>query len=229
MYNSRKEMMMGEIQMDYPNRVLEPTEEKYAMAAECVRNGGIIITPSDTNAALTLNPWIDSAIEKAFAIKGRPATSPLTLFIYEPDTWCEYASAEDMEIVRKIARAFWPGPLNIVLPKKDTVPDAMLCGGDTVSRGCLKNPVWRGFMRKLGMPVAMTSANLSGQANGILVDFELALKQVGNRVDYMLKGQSDGTTMSSTILDLTGSPKILRQGDITAGAIESIIARKVQP
>lgn len=214
--------------MNSAKRILEPTNENFIVAAECVRNGGIIIAPSDTNVALTLNPWNDMAIKNSFAIKGRPATSPLTLFISEPLTWREYAEAEDTDLVQKIIQAFWPGPLNIVLPKKATVSDVMVCGGATVSIGCLRNPIWRGFMEKLGMPVAMTSANLSGQANGILVDLELALEQVGDKVDYILNGQASSTTMSSTILDLASEPKILRQGDITREAIEAVIGRKIQ-
>lgn len=208
-------------------KILEPGEENYIIAAECVMNGGIIISPSDTNVALTLNPWIDEAITKTFAIKQRPATSPLTLFICEPQSWCEYGKPEDEQLVRKLTKAFWPGPLNIVVPKKNTVPDSMLCGGSTVSIGCLKNSVWRGFMEKLGMPVAMTSANLSGQADGILVNFEIAYEQVGSQVDYILRGETYDTTKSSTILDLTGEPKILRQGDITVKEIEKVIGKKV--
>lgn len=213
--------------MENTRKILEPTDENFMIAADCVKCGGVIITPSDTNIALTLNPWIDSAIKRTFEIKGRPATSPLTLFIDNPDEWCEYANTFDKELVKELVHAFWPGPLNIILEKKDTVSDVMVCYGSTVSIGCLSNPVWRGFMHQLRMPVAMTSANLSGKADGILVDLELALEQVGDKVDYILKGDSNGTTCSSTIIDLSREPRLLRVGDISKEEIEAVIGKKI--
>jgi L-threonylcarbamoyladenylate synthase len=204
-------------------KLLEPTEENFARAAQCVVDGGVIVAPSDTNLALTLNPWKESAIERAFAIKNRPATSALTLFFFDPQEWREYATASDPGLVDALVTAFWPGPLNIVLPKKSSVPERMVCGGDTVAMGCLSNPVWRGFMRHTGMPVSMTSANLSGQADGILVDLDVALAQVGPNVDYVLRGEAQGTTRSSTIIDLSsGEPRILRFGDITVEDLNKI-------
>lgn len=170
-----------------------------------------------------MNPWREDAIERAFAIKNRPANSPLTLFFLEPNDWRKYAVAEDEAMVQALVDTFWPGPLNIILKKKDIVPDRMLCGGDTIALGCLSNPVWRGFMQELTIPVTMTSANLSGQADGILVDLNVAATQVGNNVDYILKGEAQGTTKSSTIIDLTGTPRITRLGDISPEQINEVI------
>jgi L-threonylcarbamoyladenylate synthase len=209
--------------MNAQSKVLEPNEVNFRTAGESVVNGGIVIAPSDTNLALTLNPWKDEAIERAFAIKNRPATSALTLFFLEPDEWKEYADAPDPGLVQAFADAFWPGPLNIILPRKSTISDRMVCGGATVSLGCLSNPVWRGMMKYTNMPVAMTSANLSGQADGVLVDLELALRQVGDKVDYILKGEAQGTTKSSTIIDLSGGqPRITRYGDVTTAQLNAI-------
>ncbi|MDR1065961.1 MAG: threonylcarbamoyl-AMP synthase [Clostridiales bacterium] len=211
---------------DISKKIIQPTEKNFQIAAECVRNGGVIIAPSDTNIALTLNPWDDEAIKRTFEIKNRPATSPLTLFFYETNLWVDYATSDDKKSVQLLINAFWPGPFNIILRKKDTVSDALVCGGDTIAMGCLKNPVWRGFMEKLKMPVAMTSANLSGKANGRLVNFDLAVEQVGEKVDYILRGESTGTTISSTIIDLTDEPTILRLGDISKKEIEDVINRE---
>lgn len=99
----------------------------------------------------------------------------------------------------------------------------MLCGRDTIALGCLSNPVWRGFMQGLTIPVTMTSANLFGQADGILVDLNVAATQVGGNVDYILKGEAQGTTKSSTIIDLTGTPHITRLGDISPEQINKVI------
>ncbi|WP_127532452.1 L-threonylcarbamoyladenylate synthase [Paenibacillus kobensis] len=205
------------------SNVLEPNENNFRIAAECIVQGGVVIAPSDTNLALTLNPWKDDAIDRAFAIKNRPATSALTLFFLETDEWKDYADAPDLGLVQAFAEAFWPGPLNIILPRKASISDRLVCGGATVSLGCLSNPVWRGMMRYTGMPVAMTSANLSGQADGVLVDMDLALRQVGDKVDYVLRGEAQGTTKSSTIIDLSGGePCITRYGDVTVEQLNAI-------
>lgn len=98
----------------------------------------------------------------------------------------------------------------------------MVRGGSTIAMGCLSNPVWRGMMRHLDIPVTMTSANLSGQADGVLVDMKLALNQVGSKVDYILEGGAQGTTKSSTIIDLSGEPRVLRYGDITVAQLNQI-------
>lgn len=210
------------IAMGSMNKMLEPGEESYRTAAECISGGGIVVTPSDTNLALTLNPWNDEAIDRAFAIKNRPATSALTMFFLEPDEWKTYADAADPGLVQALVDAFWPGPLNIILPKKSVVSHKMVCGGATVALGCLINPVWRGMMKYMDTPVAMTSANLSGQADGVLVDMNLAMSQVGDKVDYILRGEAQGTSKSSTIVDLTGEPRITRYGDITPAQLNRI-------
>ena len=204
-------------------KILEPTKENFKIVAKTIKNGGVIISPSDTNIALTLNPWNEDAIERAFEIKNRPATSPLTLFVLNPNDWKKYGYSKDEAMVQSLVNKFWPGPLNIIVNKKDTVPDKMLCGGDTISISCLSNPTWRKMMKELNMPVAMTSANLSGQANGVLVDMELALEQVGEKVDYLLTGEAQGTTKSSTIISLIDKPCITRLGDISAEDIEKVI------
>lgn len=199
--------------------LLTPTPENLKRAADCVTNGGIIVAPSDTNLALTLDPWNGKAIERAFSIKNRPGSSPLTLFISDPEDWHLYADAPNLLLVSKLINAFWPGPLNVILPRRPSVPERLVCGGDTVAIGCLAHPVWRAFMNYRKRPVAMTSANLSGQADGVLVDLRLASEQIGDKVDFLLKAEVEGTTRSSTIIDLTAEPAITRLGDISAADI----------
>ena len=203
---------------------LEPTPEGIETAADCILDGGVVVAPSDTNLALTLDPWNEAAIERAFRIKNREPTDPLTLFIRDPSDWREWATADQPDVVDDLVDAFWPGPLNIVLPKTDAVPDRVVAGGETVALGCLGNPTWRDLSAAVDQPLCMTSANLTGQADGQLVDLDLAIEQVGDRVDYILEGEAKGTTQSSTIVDLTDSePTILRHGDITAADLDAAV------
>ena len=201
---------------------LEPTEAGISTAADCILDGGVVVAPSDTNLALTLDPWDEAAIERAFRIKNREPTDPLTLFIREPADWREWAATDQPEIVDALVEKFWPGPLNIVLPKTDAVPERVVAGGETVALGCLGNPTWRDLSAAVDQPLCMTSANLTGEADGQLVDLAIAVEQVGDRVDYILEGEPQGTTQSSTIVDLTGEePTILRHGDITAADLDA--------
>ncbi len=204
--------------------LLEPTPEGIETAADCIREGGVVVAPSDTNLALTLDPWDEAAIERAFRIKNREPVDPLTLFIHDPDDWTEWGTTERTETVDTLVEAFWPGPLNIIIEKIDAVPDRVVAGGETVALGCLSNPTWRKLSAAVGQPLCMTSANLTGQADDQLVDLNLAIEQVGDRVDYVLEDEPQGTTQSSTIVDLTGpEPAILRHGDITAGDLNAIV------
>ena len=203
---------------------LDPTDEGVATAANCILDGGVVVAPSDTNLALTLDPWDEAAIERAFRIKNREPTDPLTLFIRDPDDWREWATTDRGVAVDALVEAFWPGPLNIVLPKTDAVPDRVVAGGETVALGCLGNPTWRRLAAAVDQPLCMTSANLTGEADDQLVDLDLAVEQVGDRVDYVLTGEAQGTTQSSTIVDLTGAePTIIRHGDIAADDLTAAV------
>ena len=203
---------------------LEPTAAGIATAADCILDGGVVVAPSDTNLALTLDPWNEAAIERAFRIKNREPTDPLTLFIRDPSDWRAWATADQPDVVDDLVDAFWPGPLNIVLSKTDAVPDRVVAGGETVALGCLGNPTWRDLSAAIDQPLCMTSANLTGEADGQLVDLDLAIEHVGDRVDYILDGEARGTTQSSTIVDLTDSePTILRHGDITASDLAAAV------
>ncbi len=209
-------------------KVLAATDRNIQRAAEIVLAGGVIVAPSDTNMALTLDAWNEAAVRRAFAIKRRPATSPLTLFMRAPDDWRTYTEVPDADrpIVQALAASLWPGPLNIVLPRDpQRVPDFIVCGGSTVALGVLSNPTVQRLLDFIGRPVAMTSANLSGQANGVLVDVAMARDQIGDAVDLILEGGGQGTTASSTIVKVeNGRLTILRQGDIQPQTICDVLA-----
>jgi L-threonylcarbamoyladenylate synthase len=194
--------------------VLCPTTENLRRAAECIADGGVVVAPSDTNLALTVDPWHPDAIDRVSEMTGRPVEKPLTLFVRDPEAWREFGQHADPDLVNAFVDAFWPGPLNIVLRR--------VCRGDTVSIGCLSNPTWRELVSYLDGPVAMTSANRAGEADDRLVDLAFAREQVGDHVDYLVDGGPQGTTQSSTIVDLTGDPEILRQGDVTPDQLNEV-------
>ncbi|MFB6139152.1 MAG: L-threonylcarbamoyladenylate synthase [Halosimplex sp.] len=204
--------------------VLEPTESNVDRAAEAIHEGSVVVAPSDTNLALTLDPWNPEAVRRAYEIKDRPAHKPLTLFVRDPDDWRLYGTHGDPDFVDALAETFWPGPLNLVLPSTDRVDDGRLQREGTVAIGCLANSTWRALADRVDGPLAMTSANRSGTVDDDrLVDVALAREHVGEGVDLILDGGARGTTRASTILDLTGDPEILRRGDVTADDLRDVL------
>ncbi|KAF0109737.1 MAG: Sua5/YciO/YrdC/YwlC family protein [Rhodospirillaceae bacterium] len=90
--------------------ILPPTEENLVLAARCIRSGGVIIAPSDTNLALTIDPWNNQAIDRAFRIKRRPATSALTIFVFNPHDWRDYATVINPALIDRMVRAVLARP-----------------------------------------------------------------------------------------------------------------------
>jgi L-threonylcarbamoyladenylate synthase len=212
--------------------ILDPTPGNVRAAADCVRDGGVVVAPSDTNMALTVAPDHPEAIERVYELKDRPRQKPLTLFVRDPSDWRRFGQHEHPRLVDRLAEEFWPGPLNLVLERDAPGLDHRCAMDGTVSVGCLANTVWRSFADAVGGPVAMTSANVSGTVSDeTLVTPEMALDHVGDGADHVLGGQPDGTTRASTILSLAagapGEAAVLRQGDVTAAAIEAAVPLRV--
>lgn len=204
--------------------VLDPTDETLDRAAASIREGGVVVAPSDTNLALTLDPWNSEAVERAYEIKDRPAHKPLTLFVRDPDDWRLYGHHEGPDLVDALAEAFWPGPLNLVLQSTDRVDEERVQRDGTVALGSLANPTWRALADRVDGPLAMTSANRSGTVDDDrLVDVALAREHVGDGVDLILDGGAQGTTRASTIVDLTDDAEILRRGDVTAEDLRDVL------
>ena len=213
---------------------LTPTEAHVERVAASVREGGVVVAPSDTNMALTVDPDYPSAIDRVYDLKERPEHKPLTLFVREPTDWRRFASHPDPALVDALAEAFWPGPLNLVLDRDAPDLDDRCAKSGTVSVGCLSNPVWRDLAGRVGGPLAMTSANRSGTVpDDRLVDVDLAMAHVGEGADYVLGGEPEGTTRASTILSLAagepGQGTVLRRGDLTTDALDAAAPLAVAP
>ncbi|MFC6973831.1 L-threonylcarbamoyladenylate synthase [Halomicroarcula sp. GCM10025709] len=212
--------------------VLDPTTAAVETVADCLADGGVVVAPSDTNMALTVDPGHAAAIERVYEIKDRPAHKPLTLFVRDPDDWRRFGTHPDPAVVDTLVEAFWPGPLNLVLEQADTGQHDRLSMDGTVSVGCLSNPVWRDLAAAVDGPLAMTSANQSGTVDDdTLVTVDRAVEHVGDAADYVLAGEPQGTTRASAILSLAagdrGDATPLRRGDIDAEAIESAAPLRV--
>lgn len=194
-----------------------------------MKKGNPIIVPTDTNYNLACFPDSIEAINKIFLYKKRKKDKPLSLFFLNPNDWEKYGYADNKDLMHLLVKKFWPGPLNIVLKKKNSGYDYMLNSSDTISLGCISNPSWRNFMKNLdGNAIGITSSNISGMADDTLVTKEIALNHMKNKVKYLIESNNPiNTTKSSTIIAIkTDGIKILREGDISSEILTEFLKKE---
>lgn len=183
-----------------------------AIAAELIQKGELVAIPTETVYGLGANGLDEEAVAKIFLAKGRPQDNPLILHI---------CGAEQMELfchhipqsAYDLARAFWPGPLTIVLPARDVVPRRTTGGLDTVAVRCPDNAVTREIIRLSGVPIAAPSANISGKPSTTTA--EHVLHDHNGKIAAIVDGGPCRVGVESTIVDLTEErPRLLRPGGI---------------
>lgn len=188
-------------------------------AAALLRSGELIALPTETVYGLAANAFDPKAVEKIFILKQRPAENPIIVHVCELNmarecvaAWPDSASA--------LAKAFWPGPLTIVLPKSPRVPSIVTAGGQTVGIRWPNHPVAQAVLEACGFPLAAPSANLSGELSPTTAEHVNAI--LGERVRLILDGGPCEIGIESTVVDLTVTPaRVLRPGMIHE---ESLIA-----
>lgn len=192
---------------------LAPQPDAIADAARCLRDGGLVAFPTETVYGLGAHALDAAAAARIFTAKGRPASDPLIVHL---------ASAADLprvaatvpEVAHRLAQAFWPGPLTLVLPKNDAVPGAVTAGGATVAVRVPDHPVALALLRTAAVPVAAPSANLFSRPSPTTATHVLA--DLDGRIDLVIDGGPCRVGVESTVLDLTTvPPRILRPGAVT--------------
>jgi L-threonylcarbamoyladenylate synthase len=202
-----------------------PVTDDPLAAAHVLAAGGVVAFPTETVYGLGASVAHPEAIRRVFAIKGRPAGHPLIVHGADADVLDQYAGTITPD-ARRLAAAFWPGPLTLVVPRTASMPDAVTGGRDTVGLRVPDQPLARAMLRALGAGVAAPSANLFGRTSPTTAQH--VLEDLGGRVDLILDGGPCAVGVESTILDLSVAPAtILRSGGISAEAIERILGRPV--
>lgn len=190
-------------------------------AGEIIRNGGLVAFPTETVYGLGgdgLNP--DSS-RKIYAAKGRPSDNPLIIHIYRMED-LQVLVKEIPDNAKKLAEAFWPGPLTMILPKADIVPKETTGGLDTVAVRMPSHKVALAFIEAAGGFVAAPSANLSGKPSPTLAKY--VVEDMDGRIDMIIDGGDIAIGLESTIVDLTGEvPMILRPGYITLDMLQDVL------
>lgn len=209
-------------------KILSEPNVNWKLVINHLEHDNPIIIPTDTNYNLCCLPSSRLGVDRIFEYKKRKKDKPLSLFFSNPSDWERFGQTEFEDLMNLLAHNFWPGALNIVIKKKTKDFDYVINNSDSISLGCVSNPTWRNFMSYVNGPVAITSANISGTADNMLISEHIAIEQMGDKVEYMLKSTFPiQNTQSSTIVSiLEGDVKILREGDITKEMLEAIASKE---
>lgn len=205
------------ISLDIDNIDLKRLEE----AVLILRAGGLVAFPTETVYGLGANALDESAARKIYQAKGRPSDNPLIVHIAKTSD-LELLAKEIPDKVYQLAEVFWPGPLTIILKKKEIVPYHTTGGLNTVAIRLPANQIARKLIELSGVFVAAPSANLSGKPSPTTATH--VIQDLSGSIDMILDGGNATLGLESTIVDLTGElPMILRPGSITKTMLENVI------
>ncbi len=208
-------------QSERHTRVLPMNEESINLAVRALREGGLVAYPTDTVYGLGAHAFILEAVERVFEVKARPHNAPLPLLLADADDLPRVAR-EVPEAARRLAEAFWPGGLSIVLPRSPAVPSLVTGGGEGVAVRVPDHQALRTLIRRLGAPITGTSANLSGHPSPTTV--EEVQEQLGGRIELILDGGRCPGGVPSSVVDLIGqSPRLVREGAISRESLERVL------
>lgn len=196
-------------------------------AADILRSGGLVAIPTETVYGLAANALNPQAVARIFAAKERPFFDPLIVHLPDVDWWPRVAR-EFPAAARKLADAFWPGPLTLVLPRADAVPDLVTSGLPTVGVRVPDHPLTQELLRRANVPVAAPSANPFGRLSPTTA--EHVQRQLGSRVDFILDGGPCRVGVESTILQVgEDGVRLLRPGGVPVEAVESLVGPVIIP
>lgn len=197
-----------------------PGEAEISRAADIIRNGGLVIFPTETVYGIGGDATDPESARKIYAAKGRPSDNPLIIHIASPEEAEGYAVT--CPLYYRLARAFMPGPITVILEKKDIIPFEVTGGLATVAVRCPSHPVANMLIRLSGVPVAAPSANVSGRPSA--TDAATALSDFDGKVDCLIDGGDAEFGLESTIVKITGDDSLLllRPGAVTADALRCV-------
>lgn len=195
--------------------------QKLRYPAEIIKKGGIVVFPTETVYGIGTNGLDKDAVEKLYKIKKRPLNKPISLLVSDFEM-IEKVAKNITEIEYKLMKKFFPGPLTIILNKKNIVPDIVTSGGNTVGIRMPEEKITIKLIEYAGVPIAAPSANISGKPSGI--DVQDIIKEFGDKVDYYIDGGKSKLGIGSTIVKVENNNiKILREGSISKKEIENIL------
>jgi len=201
------------------------TTENIRQAAEALSQGGLVAFPTETVYGIGANAFDEEAVRRVYAAKGRPSDNPMIVHIARASDISTLAKKLSPQFI-KLADAFWPGPLTMVVEKREEVPECVTGGLATVGVRLPDSEVARELIRLAGVPIAAPSANLSGSPSSTKA--EHVISDLDGKVDVILAGSECRIGIESTVIDMTVSPpEILRPGFITRDDLEAALDEPV--
>ncbi len=218
-------------------RILPPTRDSIGIAAQAIHRGEIVGMPTETVYGLAGNVFEVAALARIFSAKDRPTFDPLIVHIHKTldnvdrleglglidlSSW----KPQSRDLVQNLMDAFWPGPLTLVLPKADKVPDLATSGLPSVALRMPRHPIAQALIEAAAAPLAAPSANRFGRISPTRATD--VVRELGDRIEYVLDGGACEIGLESTVLrvDADGSLTVLRPGGATIEAIEKAVGVK---
>ena len=190
-------------------------------AASWIDRGETVAFPTETVYGLGADAFDAAAVAKIFKAKGRPSDNPLIVHVASPDRIGEVAREID-GTARMLIERFFPGPLTLVLKKRDAVPEIVSAGLPTIGVRCPSHPVASEFLKYCNHPVAAPSANVSGRPSP--TDWKTVYHDLGGRIACLLRGEPSTIGLESTIVDCTVTPpRLLRTGAVSIEALRELV------
>lgn len=202
-------------------QILPVSEVSLSLAGKMIRAGELVAFPTETVYGLGANALDANAVARIFEAKGRPGDNPLIAHISAVEQLAPLIAAEPSPAARALMDAWWPGPMTLIFPKSDVVPDAVTAGLDTVAVRLPAHPAARALIDAAGVPIAAPSANRSGRPSPTCAQHVLA--DMDGRIPLILDGGPCAVGLESTVIDMTGeTPRILRPGGVTPEMIARV-------
>jgi L-threonylcarbamoyladenylate synthase len=206
-------------------QILQPTPLNLDRLAKILADGGIVAVPTETVYGLACNALDPTAVAKVYEAKRRPSRNPLIVHIGELESLTQIAeTSEDSE---KLIKAFWPGPLTVILPKQPIIPSEVTAGTPTVAVRMPSHSVFRELARRCSFPLAAPSANPFGYISPTKA--EHVEQSMGDSVEWILDGGKCEGGLESTIISLTNTvaPILFRHGSIPNHELEAVLNKKL--
>ena len=206
-------------------KLFYPTQENNAIteAADILRRGGLVGIPTETVYGLGADGLNEDAVRRIFEAKGRPQDNPLILHVASAD-WLERYCKNVPQSAYDLAARFWPGPLTMILPRKECVPLRTTGGLETVGVRCPDHAVTLAIIEAAGVPVAAPSGNTSGRPSPTTAAH--MIEAMSGKIDAIVEGGACTVGVESTIIDLTVTPpRLLRPGGLALEALEDVLGQ----
>jgi L-threonylcarbamoyladenylate synthase len=196
-------------------------DKAVARAAQLLRAGQLVALPTETVYGLAANAWDADAVRRIFEVKGRPSENPIIIHIASLELGRRCVS-QWPPLAGKLAAAFWPGPLTLVLPRSKEIPSIVTAGGATVGVRWPSHPFMQAVIRACGFPLAAPSANPANELSP--TNAEHVRKSLGDRIPLIIDGGQAQVGLESSVLDLTACPpRLLRPGMIHPTALRAVL------